>query len=124
MGSGQRGPRQVLLLAVTDLGRTSLPQNWRAPHLPPSPASLICLPHLPPLSCLPQLPPLICLLGSFARQATRYADDVRALARARVVAASGAGGEAAGAERARELEEAVLRLLQGAVAAPPPERCE
>ena len=63
-------------------------------------------------------------LCQLARQATRYADEVRALARARVVAASGAGGEAAGAERARELEEAVLRLLQGAVAAPPPERCE
>ena len=57
-----------------------------------------------------------------ARQAARYADEVRALARARVVAATG-GGSVAGAEREQELEEAVLRL-QGAVTAPPAERCE
>ena len=61
-------------------------------------------------------------LCQLAQQATRYADEVRALARARVAAAMG-GGEGARVERERELEAAVLRL-QGAVTSPPAERCD
>ena len=60
-------------------------------------------------------------LCQLAHDAARYADEVRALARARVEAAE-AGGSVARMRREREGEEAVRRL-QAAVTAPSPQRC-